>query len=105
MDAGGHLVYCLREIFGEIESVTGYTARLSRPEMEVEDHAAATLRYRSGALAQLFVRARDVLESGDDTGTFLEDGRRQLFRMFAEVLSTCLPQYVFYRFGVLCDDS
>lgn len=55
VDAGGHLVYCLREIFGEIESVTGYTARLSRPEMEGEDHAAATLRYRSGALAQLFV--------------------------------------------------
>jgi predicted dehydrogenase len=55
VDAGGHLVYCLREIFGEIDSVTGYTARLSRPEMEGEDHAAATLRYRSGALAQLFV--------------------------------------------------
>jgi len=32
-----HLVYCLREIFGEIDSVTGYTARLSRPEMEGED--------------------------------------------------------------------
>lgn len=55
VDAGGHLVYCLREIFGEIDSVTGYTAHLSRPEMEGEDHAAATLRYRSGALAQLFV--------------------------------------------------
>jgi predicted dehydrogenase len=55
VDAGGHLVYCLREILGEIDSVTGYTARLSRPEMEGEDHAAATLRYRSGALAQLFV--------------------------------------------------
>ena len=55
IDAAGHLVYCLREIFGEIDSVTGYTARLSRPEMEGEDHAAATLQYRSGALAQLFV--------------------------------------------------
>jgi predicted dehydrogenase len=55
VDAGGHLVYCLREIFGEIEEVTGYTARLARLEMEGEDHAAATLRYRSGALAQLFV--------------------------------------------------
>ncbi len=55
IDAGGHLVYCLREIFGEVESVVGYTARLSRLEMEGEDHAAATLRYRSGALAQLFV--------------------------------------------------
>jgi len=55
VDAGGHLVYCLREVFGEVESVTGYVAHLSRPEMEGEDHAAATLRYRSGALAQLFV--------------------------------------------------
>jgi predicted dehydrogenase len=55
VDAGGHLVYCLRAIFGEIDSVTGYTAHLSRPEMEGEDHASATLRYRSGALAQVFV--------------------------------------------------
>lgn len=49
------MVYCLREIFGEIDAVTGYTAKLCRPEMEGEDHAAATVRYSSGALAQLFV--------------------------------------------------
>lgn len=55
VDAGGHLVYCLHEIFGEVESVVGCTAHLSRAEMEGEDHAAATLRYRSGAIAQLFV--------------------------------------------------
>jgi predicted dehydrogenase len=55
IDAGGHLVYCLREIFGEVESVTGFTARLDRPEMEGEDHAAAVLRYKSNAIAQLFV--------------------------------------------------
>ena len=55
VDAGNHLVYCLREILGEVDSVVGFTGRLSRPEMEGEDHAAAVLRYRSGALAQLFV--------------------------------------------------
>ncbi len=55
IDAGGHLVYCLREIMGEAAAVTGSTARLARPEMEGEDHAAATIRYQSGALAQLFV--------------------------------------------------
>jgi len=55
VDAGGHLVYCLREIFGEVERVTGVTGRLARTEMQGEDHAAAVLRYTSGAIAELFV--------------------------------------------------
>lgn len=55
VDAGGHLVYMLREILGEVDYVTGITARLARTEMEGEDHALAALRYKSGALAQLFV--------------------------------------------------
>jgi predicted dehydrogenase len=33
VDAGGHLVYCLREIFGEVDLVTGVTGRLARTEM------------------------------------------------------------------------
>lgn len=55
VDAGNHLVYCLREIFGEVERVTGITARLTRPEMEGEDHAIGVLKYKSGAIAELFV--------------------------------------------------
>jgi predicted dehydrogenase len=55
IDAGCHLVYCLRELLGEVDYVTGLTAKLSRPEMEGEDHAIAALRYKSGAIAQLFV--------------------------------------------------
>ena len=55
IDAGGHLVYCLREIFGEVSSITGAIARLARHEMEGEDHAAAVVRFASGALAELFV--------------------------------------------------
>jgi predicted dehydrogenase len=55
IDAGGHLVYCLRELLGDVVDVTGYTAKLARPEMEGEDHAAATMKYRSGAMAHLFV--------------------------------------------------
>jgi UDP-N-acetyl-2-amino-2-deoxyglucuronate dehydrogenase len=55
VDAGNHLVYCLREIFGEADFVTGVTARLTRPEMEGEDHAIGVLKYRSGAIAELFV--------------------------------------------------
>ncbi len=55
VDAGNHLVYCLREVLGEVEQVTGLTARLTRPEMEGEDHAVGVLKYRSGALAELFV--------------------------------------------------
>lgn len=55
IDAGGHLVYCLREIFGESQEVTGFTANLARSEMEGEDHAAGVIRYAGGELAQLFV--------------------------------------------------
>ena len=55
IDAGGHLIYSLREMLGEVDSVTGMTANLARPEMEGEDHAVALLRYKSGALAQLYV--------------------------------------------------
>jgi UDP-N-acetyl-2-amino-2-deoxyglucuronate dehydrogenase len=55
IDAGNHLVYCFREIFGAVERVTGVTARLTRPEMEGEDHAIGVLKYRSGAIAELFV--------------------------------------------------
>lgn len=55
IDAGGHLVYCLREIFGEATAVTGFTANLSRTEMEGEDHACGVLQYEGGELAQLFV--------------------------------------------------
>lgn len=55
IDAGGHLVYCLRELLGEVADVTGFTSHLVRPEMEGEDHACVTLRYATGALAQLFV--------------------------------------------------
>ena len=55
VDAGGHLVYCMREIFGEVDRVTGVTGCLARTEMQGEDHAAAVLRYTSGAIAELFV--------------------------------------------------
>jgi UDP-N-acetyl-2-amino-2-deoxyglucuronate dehydrogenase len=55
LDAGCHLVYCLRELLGEVDYVTGVTAKLSRPEMEGEDHAIAALRYKSGAIAQMFI--------------------------------------------------
>ena len=51
----GHLVYCLREIFGKVAEVSGYIAKVSRPEMEGEDLATVNLRYESGALANLVV--------------------------------------------------
>lgn len=55
MDCAGHLVYRLREIFGEVVGVSGMAANLARPEMEGEDFAAAVLRYGGGALAQVTV--------------------------------------------------
>ena len=54
-DCAGHLIYRLREMLGEVEEVAGFTGNLVRPEMEGEDHAAAVLRYASGAMAQVFV--------------------------------------------------
>ncbi len=55
IDAGGHLVYLLREALGEADYVTGITANLSRREMEGEDHGLAVIRYKSGAVAELLV--------------------------------------------------
>ena len=54
-DCAGHLVYRLREMLGEVDEVAGLAGRLTRLEMEGEDHAAAVLRYASGAMAQILV--------------------------------------------------
>ncbi len=54
-DCAGHLVYRLREMLGEVDAVAGLSGNLVRGEMEGEDHAAAVLRYASGAMAQVFV--------------------------------------------------
>jgi len=55
LDAGSHLVYCLREVFGEVRDVRGFASNLARTEMEGEDHACVSMQYESGAMAQLFV--------------------------------------------------
>lgn len=55
MDCAGHLVYRLREIFGEVVEIDGMVANLLRPEMEGEDHASAVLKFNCGALAQITV--------------------------------------------------
>ncbi|MDR3703936.1 MAG: hypothetical protein P4L56_30085 [Candidatus Sulfopaludibacter sp.] len=63
-------------------------------KMESTDDPARSFRFASSTLWRktfspgqaLHPCARRVLESGEDTGTFLEDGLRQLFRMFAEGL-------------------
>ncbi len=54
-DCAGHLIYRLREMLGDVEAVAGLTGNLTRPEMEGEDHAAAVLRYTSGAMAQILI--------------------------------------------------
>ena len=55
IDCAGHLIYRLREIFGEASDVCGMTGHLVRKEMEGEDFASAILRYQSGAMAQVTV--------------------------------------------------
>ncbi|HMP77724.1 MAG TPA: Gfo/Idh/MocA family oxidoreductase [Kiritimatiellia bacterium] len=54
-DCAGHLVYRLRELLGEVDALAGLSGNLVRAEMEGEDHAAAVLRYASGAMAQVLV--------------------------------------------------
>lgn len=93
MDGGGalmnqaiHHVDLLQWIMGPVESLYGYTATLVHAEIQVEDTAAACLRFANGALgtieactsARQGVSAR--LEIRGESGTIiLEDGKITLW--------------------------
>ena len=101
MDGAGHLVYRLREIFGEVAEVSGMIGNLVRKEMEGEDFAAAVLRYQSGAMAQLMVTygmklpgyehdwpqgcEQSILVSGDQGAIEYSICPRPSLRLFSEV--------------------
>jgi predicted dehydrogenase len=50
-----HQIDLLVWLMGPVESVSGDWANLNHPEIEVEDTAVATLRFRSGALGSVVV--------------------------------------------------
>ena len=54
MDAGSHLLYCMREIMGKIKSVNAFMANLARGEMEGEDHSVVNIQFENGCLGQAF---------------------------------------------------
>jgi len=55
IDCAGHLLYRLEGLLGSLESLQGHASGRAREEMEGEDTAVATLRYSSGAVAQVMV--------------------------------------------------
>src|SRR5260370_14423991 len=48
-----HQLDLLQWIMGEVEEVSGYWANLNHPEIEVEDTAVASLRFRNGGLGSI----------------------------------------------------
>lgn len=55
MNQGIHFVDLLMFFLGEPDEVSGMTASLARPDVEVEDTAAAIIRFAGGALATVLV--------------------------------------------------
>jgi predicted dehydrogenase len=53
IDTGAHFVYILRDLFGEIEAVTAIQNNSVRHEMEGEDTAIVSLRFRNGCLGEI----------------------------------------------------
>jgi len=67
MDFGSHRLEMLVSLFGDVESVTGWSDKLLFPEREVEDSAGASLRHKRGVRAELLIshaanEARDVVD-------------------------------------------
>jgi len=54
MDAGSHLIYCMREIMGKVKSVNALMANLARSEMEGEDHCVVNIQFENGSIGQAF---------------------------------------------------
>ena len=61
LDGGGalmnqsiHMVDMLQYVAGPVSSLKAYTATLAHPQIEVEDSAAAVLRFRNGALGIIY---------------------------------------------------
>ena len=48
-----HQLDLLQWLMGEVEEVSGYWANLNHPEIEVEDTAVASLRFRGGGLGSI----------------------------------------------------
>lgn len=54
MNQSIHMVDMLQYVAGPVSSLKAYTATLAHPQIEVEDSAAAVLRFRKGALGIIY---------------------------------------------------
>ena len=89
MNQGIHTIDLLRWLMGEVHSVCGVTATLAR-EIEVEDTAAAVVRFKSGALGVIegttssFPGSARRLELRGDKGTVVVEDDRLLEAAFQD---------------------
>lgn len=73
MDFGSHRLEMLVSLFGEVESVTGWSDKLLFPEREVEDSGGANLRHKRGVRAELLI-SHAALEPRDVVDIYLSEG-------------------------------
>ena len=73
MDFGSHRLEMLVNLFGEVESVTGWTDNLLFPDREVEDCAGASLRHKRGVRAELLI-SHAASEPRDAVDIYLSEG-------------------------------
>jgi len=73
MDFGSHRLEMLVSLFGEVESVTGWSDKLLFPEREVEDSAGASLRHKRGVRAELLI-SHAAKEPRDVVDIYLSEG-------------------------------
>jgi predicted dehydrogenase len=73
MDFGSHRLELLVSLFGDVESVTGWSDKLLFPEREVEDSAGASLKFKSGVRASLLI-SHAAVEPRDVVDVYLSEG-------------------------------
>jgi predicted dehydrogenase len=73
MDFGSHRLELLVSLFGDVESVTGWSDKLLFPEREVEDSAGASLKFKSGVRASLLI-SHAAVEPRDVMDVYLSEG-------------------------------
>ncbi|WP_157156876.1 Gfo/Idh/MocA family protein [Diaminobutyricimonas sp. LJ205] len=86
MNQGVHTVDLLLHLLGTPVDVFGYSGRLAHERIEVEDVAAAVIRFENGALATLLATTNAFPENatrlqvhGSTGSAFLQDGRLEFF--------------------------
>ena len=58
MNQSPHRLDLLRWFMGDVEEVVGYWGNLNHPEVEVDDTAVASIRFRNGGLGSIVTSVR-----------------------------------------------